>query len=64
MLLGKRNLEDITEVIDHVYISKGLLCCPANGNIDGDEQDKRNLADITRLIDHVYISKAETAECE
>lgn len=61
---GKRNLADITRLIDKVYISKLALCCPENGNIDGDELDKVNLADITGLIDHVYISKAETAACE
>ena len=61
---GKRNLADITRLIDYVYISKVALCCPGNGNIDGDVLNKINLADITKLIDHVYISKAETATCE
>lgn len=61
---GKRNLADITRLIDHVYISKFPLCCPANGNVDGDAEGKINLADITRLIDHVYISKVETAVCK
>ena len=61
---GKRNLADITRLINNVYISKLALCCPENGNTDGDALAKVNLADITRLIDHVYISKAETAACE
>lgn len=61
---GKRNLADITLLIDHVYISKAELCCNENGNINGDVDGKRNLADITVLIDHVYISKTETAACE
>jgi hypothetical protein len=61
---GKRNLADITRLIDRVYISKNELCCEENGNVDGDAEGKKNLADITRLIDHVYISKAETAACE
>jgi hypothetical protein len=61
---GKRNLADITRLIDNVYISKEALCCIENGNVDGGELAKVNLADITRLIDHVYISKAETAVCE
>lgn len=61
---GKRNLADITRLIDHVYISKAHLCWRENGNTDGDPEAKVNLADITRLIDHVYISKAETAACE
>lgn len=61
---GNRNLSDITRMIDYVYISKAPLCCPENGNTDGDDAGNTNLADITRLIDHVYISKAETAPCE
>jgi hypothetical protein len=61
---GKRNLADITRLIDRVYISKLTLCCEENGNVDGDGAAKINLADITRLIDHVYISKDETATCE
>lgn len=60
---GKRNLADITRLIDHVYISKTSLCCPSSGNTDGDFQFKVNLADISRLIDHVYLSKTETAPC-
>ena len=60
---GKRNLADITRLIDRVYITKAVLCCEENGNVDGDVDDKINLADITRLIDHVYISKVETAVC-
>ena len=61
---GKRNLADITRLIDRVYISKVELCCEENGNIDGDLEDKLNLADITALIDHVYISKIETVACD
>jgi hypothetical protein len=60
---GKRNLADITRLIDHVYISKADLCCGPNGNVDGDPDDKHNLADITKLIDNVYISKAEVPPC-
>jgi hypothetical protein len=60
---GKRNLADITVLIDHVYISKTNLCCRENGNVDGSLDGKINLADITALIDHVYISKLPTAAC-
>lgn len=60
---GKRNLADITRLIDRVYLSKLELCCEANGNVDGDPAGKINLADITRMIDHVYLSKSQTAPC-
>lgn len=61
---GKRNLADITTLIDHVYLTKAPLCCPANGNVDGSADGKITLSDITKLIDHVYLTKAETAACE
>jgi hypothetical protein len=61
---GKRNLGDITRLIDRVYVTKLELCNEGEGNTDGDEQGKINLGDITKLIDHVYVSKSETAACE
>lgn len=60
---GSRNLADITRIIDHVYISKLPLCCPAEANTNGSADGNINLADITRLIDHVYLSRRETATC-
>ena len=60
---GKRNLADITLLIDRVYISKSLLWCEPNGNVNGDDAQKLNLADITQLIDHVYMSKTEFDPC-
>lgn len=60
---GKRNLADITRLIDNVYISKVALCCPANGNTFPDSEGRVNLADITALIDFVYISKQELTAC-
>jgi len=61
---GRRNLSDITRLIDHVYIGQEPLCCSANGNASGDEEGRINLSDITVLIDHVYINQQETAACE
>jgi len=61
---GKRNLADVTRLIDFVYVNKERLCCPLDANIDGDAGGRINLADITRLIDHVYLSKSETAMCQ
>jgi hypothetical protein len=60
---GKRNLVDITRLIDFVYVTHTPLCCPSSGNTDGDLGFNVNLGDITRLIDQVYVSKNETAPC-
>ena len=58
---GKRNLADITRLIDRVYISKETLCCEANGDVT--EDGKINLADITKIIDCIYISKVCSFPC-
>jgi hypothetical protein len=60
---GKRNLADITVLIDHVYLTQAPLPCHEEGDTNGDRKPNHNLADITRLIDHVYISQDETAPC-
>jgi hypothetical protein len=64
---GKRNLADITRLIDRVYVDPPPdgpeLCCEPNGNTNGDPEGIINLTDITRLVDHVYVSHEETATC-
>jgi hypothetical protein len=59
----RRTLADVTELIDHVYISHSPLCCDAEGNVDGDPEGDITLSDITRLIDNIYISHSQTAPC-
>ncbi len=58
---GKRNLADISRLIDRVYITKQFLCCSSSGDLNCD--DNLNLADITELIDCVYISKECNFNC-
>ena len=60
---GKRNLADITRLVDRVYLSRNLLWCESDGNTNGDLEQKLNLADITRLVDLVYLSKTELGPC-
>jgi hypothetical protein len=60
---GKRTLNDITVLIDNVFILHGELCCPENSNVDGSTDGKTTLNDITRLIDNVFISHSESAPC-
>ena len=59
---GTMSLQDVTRLIDRIYLSKALLCCEANGDTNGD--GLLNLQDITRLIDHIYLSKDPTAPCQ
>ena len=60
---GIMNLQDITRLIDRIYLSKTPLCCEENGNINGDPDGVLNLQDVTALIDHIYLSKNPTAAC-
>lgn len=61
---GRRNLADITRLIDRLYISNGVLCCSRNGNTNADWKGELNLADLTLLIDHIYISHDELELCQ
>ncbi len=60
---GEITLNDITSLIDRVYISHVELCCEENGNADGSEDGELTLSDITRVIDNVYISHGPTEAC-
>ena len=55
---GKMNLQDVTRLIDRIYLSKIQLCCEENGDTNED-----GVKDVTRLIDHIYLSKNPTAAC-
>ena len=61
---GKRNLSDITRLIDFVYITHAPLCCKQEANTDGSIDGKITLSDVTWLIDHVYVTHKETAVCQ
>ena len=60
---GKYTLNDVTVLIDNVFITHKELCCEENGNVDGSADGKHTLNDITRLIDKVFITHAATASC-
>ncbi len=48
------DIADLTNLIDHLYLSGAPLCCPIEANVDGDQGV--DLGDVSRLIDHLYIS--------
>jgi hypothetical protein len=61
---GKLTLNDITVLIDNVFITHAELCCHENGNVDGSTDGALTLNDITRLIDNIFITKLPTAACQ
>ena len=56
------DISDITRLIDYLYLSHEVLCCPNEADCDtsGSEPD---ISDITRLIDYLYLSHEPLAEC-
>ena len=61
---GKLTLNDVTTLIDRIYITHAPLCCEANGNVDGSVDGALTLNDINRLIDNLYLTHEPTALCE
>ncbi len=61
---GMSTLNDITTLIDRVYISHNPLCCEENGNLDGSADGELTLADITTLIDLVYVTHNPPVACQ
>ncbi|MDD3732628.1 MAG: hypothetical protein PHU88_09665, partial [candidate division Zixibacteria bacterium] len=56
------DISDITRLIDYLYLSHNVLCCPdeADCNASGGEPD---ISDITCLIDHLYLSQKPLTAC-
>ncbi|MGD8922952.1 MAG: carboxypeptidase-like regulatory domain-containing protein [Candidatus Zixiibacteriota bacterium] len=61
---GRYTLNDVTVLIDNVFLTHNDLCCPENGNVDGSIDGKLTLNDITKLIDNVFITHAAAAPCQ
>ncbi|RME29478.1 MAG: hypothetical protein D6800_02620 [Candidatus Zixiibacteriota bacterium] len=58
------DINDLTTLIDHLFLSQTPLCCPEEANIDGDVFGTVDVVDLTALIDHLFISLSPTAECQ
>ena len=57
------DIEDLTRLVDFMFISLSPLCCPGEANVDGDSTTVIDISDLTRLIDYLYISLAPTGPC-
>ncbi|RME25073.1 MAG: hypothetical protein D6800_07990 [Candidatus Zixiibacteriota bacterium] len=55
---------DLTQLIDHLFISFPPLCCPEEANINGDPDGTVDVGDLTVLIDHLFINFTPTAPCQ
>jgi len=59
---GEPDISDITRLIDYLYISHAVLCCPNEADVDvsGGEPD---ISDITYLIDNLYLTHKALKDC-
>jgi hypothetical protein len=56
-------MDDLTVLIDHLYISLTPLPCPSEGNVDQSVDGLVTMGDLTVMIDHLYISLTPLAPC-
>ncbi len=57
------DIEDLTCLIDYLFVSFTPLCCPNEANIDGDVEGVVDVSDLTDLIDYLFVSFTPTATC-
>ncbi|HUV30879.1 MAG TPA: M1 family aminopeptidase [Acidobacteriota bacterium] len=58
------DISDLTELIDHLFITARPPACMPEANVDGDEVGVVDIGDLTRLIDYLFISHEELAPCQ
>ena len=56
------DISDITRLIDYLYLSHAVLCCPGEADVNGSGGEP-DISDITRLIDYLYLSHAVLPDC-
>jgi hypothetical protein len=56
------DISDITRLIDYLYISHEVLCCPEEADADGSGGEP-DISDITRLIDFLYLTHTPLVPC-
>ncbi len=57
------DIDDLTRLIDYMFISLTPLCCPEEANIDGDPEGVVDIDDLTHLIDYLFVSFTLPAPC-
>lgn len=58
------DIADLTQLIDHLFITFPQLDCPQEANINGDPAGVVDIADLTQLIDHLFINFPPLPACQ
>lgn len=56
------DISDITRLIDYLYLSHNVLCCPDEADCNASDGEP-DISDITCLIDHLYLSQKPLTAC-
>lgn len=60
---GDINLTDLTELVNHLFVTFEPLACPAAANTTGDAACDLTLSDLTRLVNKLFVTFEATANC-
>lgn len=60
---GDINLTDLTELVNHLFVTFAPLGCPAAANTTGDAACDLNLSDLTKLVNKLFVTFEPTANC-
>ncbi|MBD3258787.1 hypothetical protein GF377_10165 [candidate division GN15 bacterium] len=58
------SINDLTVMVDHLFVSLAPLDCPEEANTDGEGGTTITIGDLTALVDHLFISLDPPAPCE
>lgn len=61
---GSVDIQDLTRLVDYLFISASELCCIEEANADQDSLQEIDIGDLTRLIDYLFISYEPLADCQ
>ncbi|MFZ5979175.1 MAG: thrombospondin type 3 repeat-containing protein [Candidatus Zixiibacteriota bacterium] len=57
------DITDITRLIDYLYISHKIICCPNEADCNGSGDAEPDVSDITALINFLYLDDNPLPDC-
>jgi sugar lactone lactonase YvrE len=57
------NLTDLTQLINHLFVTFQPLDCPAEANTNGDAGMQVTLSDVTQLVNYLFVTFEPLADC-
>ncbi len=57
------DINDLTRLVDYMFVSNDPLCCPEAANCDGDPEGIIGILDLTRLVDYMFVTYEPVESC-